>query len=327
MKNYVAILTIFLIFFGCETKHKSHAGSKIWIESIHYHLGDTIKMNYQKFDSIFVFNTKIEKIVLNSSHNNLGTNQLKITAYKDGKSFESNTKFHIFSNIQEKISKAKIVKSYPHNAEFFTQGLEFNSGFLYESSGLYKKSKIVRYKLGETQPEISQNFDNEYFAEGITILKNKIYVLTWKEKVIFELNKNDLKVDRHIDLPEIIQEGWGIANDGEYFYISNGTEKIFKLNSDFELLETIQIVGYENFYSELNELEFNNGFLYANVWQKSIVLKINPATGEVIQVKDLEEFTTSQKIKGGEVLNGITFLPNNNLLFTGKNWSNLYEVN
>ncbi len=261
------------------------------------------------------------------SNEKLGVHKLTIkTFYKDGKNetFESNLK--ILSDVIPKAGKFKVVKTYPHSKGDFTEGFEFYKGYLYESTGLEGKSLIKKYDLatGKTAKEIA--LDKQYFGEGITILDNKIYQLTWKNKKGFVYNLDDFKFIQNFTYGT---EGWGMTNNGKDLIMSDGTNKIYYMNP-YSFAVTDKIEVYDNIgpVVNINELEYYKGIIYANVWRTSLILKIDAATGKILARMDLDELVS----KAGnpnemDVLNGITINPSTgNLLVTGKLWNKIFEI-
>ncbi|WP_299335533.1 glutaminyl-peptide cyclotransferase [uncultured Psychroserpens sp.] len=238
------------------------------------------------------------------------------------------TKITILNNKQPKVYGYKIINEYPHDITSYTQGLEFHDGVLYESTGQYGESKLrkVDYKTGEILNNI--NLANQYFAEGLTILNDNIYQLTWQENIgfIYDLNSFEKKSSFKYGKSK---EGWGICNDGKTIYKSDGTEQIWLLNPE-TLVEEDKLQAYTNKGKivELNELEWVNGKIYANRYQKNGVAIINPKNGAiegVIDFSPLRKLVTQHN--GLDVLNGIAYNPETNTLFvTGKRWDKLFEV-
>ena len=224
----------------------------------------------------------------------------------------------------------KIINTYPHDINSYTQGLEFNNGFLYESTGKYGKSKLrkVNYKTGEVLQEV--DLLNKYFAEGLTIINDKIFQLTWKSKIGFVYNLTDLKLLKSFNYKNSV-EGWGLCNDGKHLYKSDGTEKIWKLNpNNLEEISFINVVTNNKVINKINELEWYNNKIYANTYQfnKEVGLIINPKNGEVEGVIDFSGLKEKVKDHNGlDVLNGIAYSDKRQTFFiTGKNWSKLFEI-
>lgn len=234
----------------------------------------------------------------------------------------------ILNNEQPKIFTYKIINEYPHDITSYTQGLEFYNDTLYESTGQYKESKLrkVNYQTGEVLNNV--NLADEYFAEGLTVLNNKAYQLTWRKGTGFIYDVNTFKKINSFKYGAS-KEGWGLCNDTKKIYKSDGTEKIWSLNPETLVEEDyIQVYTNKGKITEINEMEYINGDIYANRYQKDGVAIINPKNGAVIAVIDfspLKKLVTQHE--GLDVLNGIAYNPKTNSIFvTGKRWDKLFEV-
>jgi len=220
----------------------------------------------------------------------------------------------------------QIVNSFPHDTNAFTEGLLIHDSKLYESTG-DKESwiGIVDIKTGKTDKKVQ--LDPKYFGEGMTIINNKVYYLTWKHKVGFIYDFNTFK---EIGQFNYETEGWGMTNDGKNIITSDGTDKIYFLDTlSMKPVKTLSITQDDKPLKDLNELEYAEGFLYANVWQTSTVVKIDMSTGKVVGVLDLSPLTTqARELKPGvDVLNGIAWHPKTKLmLVTGKYWNYIYVL-
>ncbi|MDR4506767.1 MAG: glutaminyl-peptide cyclotransferase [Candidatus Brocadiaceae bacterium] len=220
----------------------------------------------------------------------------------------------------------KIVNSYPHDSMAFTQGLAFEDNVLYESTGIYGQSKLLGKQL-ETG-DILQKVDlsPELFGEGITLYRNKIFQLTWKSHIGLVYDKESFELLRKFYYPT---EGWGITHDGNRLITSDGSSTLRFLNPEtFEELTTVDVYDTNGMVKNLNELEYVQGEIYANVWQTDLIARIAPQTGQVVGWIDLEGLLASEKTgKLCDVLNGIAYDEKNDRLFvTGKRWPKLFEI-
>ncbi len=258
----------------------------------------------------------------------LGKHIITANIFANGNKQSANTVVTILNHQTPKIYTYKIINQYPHDITSYTQGLEFYNGNLYESTGQYKESKLrkIDYKTGNVLKQI--NLEDSFFGEGLTILNNKIYQLTWREGIgfIYDLNTFE-KIDNFKYGNS--KEGWGLCHNGSTIYKSDGTESIWLLNPD-TLVEQSHIQVYTNKGKiiGINEMEWVNGVIYANRYQKDGVALINPKNGGVIGVIDfspLKKLVTQHE--GLDVLNGIAYNPDTKTLFvTGKRWDKLFEV-
>lgn len=227
-----------------------------------------------------------------------------------------------------KIYNYKIINTYPHDITSYTQGLEFHNGILYESTGQYGESKLrkVNYKTGEIIQDI--NLDNNFFGEGLSILNEKIYQLTWQEKRGFIYDLNSLERSGSFSYGQS-QEGWGLCNDGKWLYKSDGTEFIWKLDPNTQIeKDYIQVYTNKGKLINLNELEWVEGKIYANRYLKSGVAIINPENGAIDAVIDLKELKNKvTQHPGLDVLNGMAYNEQTKTLFvTGKRWDKIFEI-
>lgn len=229
-----------------------------------------------------------------------------------------------------KVYTYSIVNRFPHQTDAYTQGLEFVGDTLYESNGLYGESTLRKldYKTGEVLDEVV--LDNKYFAEGLTVHNGNLYQLTWKEDVGFKYDPTTLELKGTFNYGAS-RQGWGLTNDGETIYKSDGTSKIWKLSPN-ALKEQSYIEPTDNrkVYTKFNELEYINGKIYANTYQKPSIAIIDPTTGALEGIIDLSSLPG--EVQEGlnaenEVLNGIAFKANEGRLFvTGKHWNTLFEI-
>jgi glutamine cyclotransferase len=282
---------------------------------------------YRINDTIIAVKKGLEKLTFELKNQKLGYQNLKAEIYYEGEKTETSSKIEVTSPIQPSLLQYKIINTYPHDPTSFTEGLEFFRDTLYESTGLNGKSYLRKYdyKSGKIYKQI--DLDQQYFGEGITIMKDKIYQLTWKEKTGFIYNVNTFKLEKTFTYDKDI-EGWGMTNDGTHLYQTDGTEKIWKKNP-----ATQKMIDYVNVYSgsskiqSINELEWINGKIFCNVWQKDAIAIVNPTSGAVESILDLSGLRTKIESPNAEVLNGIAYNPKTKTIFvTGKNWDKTFEI-
>jgi len=220
----------------------------------------------------------------------------------------------------------KVVNTFPHNTESFTQGLYIEDGILYESTGLNGKSAVNKIDLKTGKVIKSRDMQDKFFGEGLTIVGDKIYQITWRSKTGFVYNKESLDIQRTFSYKT---QGWGITYDGKYLIISDGSEVLYFMDpKSFVVVGKLEVYDKNGKVAKLNELEYINGEVYANIWGKDLIARIDPKTGYVKSWIDLSGILSKEDRKGKEnVLNGIAYNPENDtLLVTGKFWPKLFEI-
>jgi glutamine cyclotransferase len=218
----------------------------------------------------------------------------------------------------------QVVNVYPHDPQAFTQGLDYADGFLYEGTGLNGRSSLRRV-IPETGDVVKQiDLDRKYFGEGIVVVGDRIVQLTWQSRVGFVYDRDSFVLQRTFNYPT---EGWGITHDGNRYIMSDGTSTLYFLDAEtFERTGSVQVMDRGKPVIRLNELEYIDGAVYANVWQKDYIVAIDPATGTVTARIDLTGLLDTN-VSTADVLNGIAYDEENGRLFvTGKLWPRLYEI-
>jgi glutamine cyclotransferase len=219
-----------------------------------------------------------------------------------------------------------IQRSYPHDTKAFTEGLLIHNGQLYESTGKDESwIGMVNTKTGAVDKKVI--LDKEYFGEGITILNNKIYQLTYTTRKGFVY---DLKSFKELRQFSYKTEGWGLTHDSANLIMSDGSDKLYFLDTTgLSVIKTIHVTDESGPLSDLNELEYADGFIYANVWQTDRIVKIDPATGSVKGIIDLTPLCNKVRTSnpGVDVLNGIAWhAATKQFLVTGKYWPSVYVL-
>ncbi len=260
----------------------------------------------------------------------LGDQQLKAINYIAGETTVASRTVRLLKATPPELWTYNLLNEYPHDQEAYTQGLEFDGEILYESTGLNKKSSLR--KVDYTTGKITQSIplDDSYFGEGLTLLSDKVYQLTWQSNTGFIYDKESLTMESSFPFDQS-KEGWGLCNDGEFLYKSDGTAKIWKLDpTTGKELSYVEVTTHKTILTNINELEWVNGKIFANTYQfqKEVILIINPSTGAVEGVVDLKGLKSKvAQIPSLNVLNGIAYhLQRKSFFITGKNWSKLFEV-
>ena len=332
MKHSI-IFFFFLLILNCNPDPSS--GFKIQIKSS----GDKILIDDKISFNIISTNNNIIDSIEYYLNDKLVSNEVKLVDYKVGENnvaakifsnneiISINQKFDIYSNIEPEIMTYKVITEYKHDKNAYTQGLEFYNNQLYESTGLNGKSTLRKsdYKSGEILNIVK--LDYEYFGEGLTIINDKIYQLTWKNNIgfIYDLDFNKIG---NFDYGKS-KEGWGLCNDGSFIYKSDGTNKIWILDPEtLEEIRFIEVLTNRSKIKNINELEYIDGKIYANTYQfnRDVVIVINPLNGAVEKVIDFSGIRDRVTQKPDlDVMNGIAYF-DGKIFVTGKNWDKLFEV-
>lgn len=221
--------------------------------------------------------------------------------------------------------KLEVLHRYPHDPQAFTQGLLWANKALYESTGIRGKSELRRVKLETGKVLKRRKLPDRLFGEGLALLKGKLYQLTWKGEKALVYDANTFQKIREIHYEG---EGWGLTSDGENLIMSTGTSTLRFLNPEtFETLRIIRVKDGIKAVAYLNELEWVEGEIFANVWKKNDIVRIDPKTGQVLGWLDCGGLLTHSERKKTDVFNGIAWDAESRRLFvTGKHWPWLFEV-
>jgi glutamine cyclotransferase len=341
------VLSIFVSSFSCSNKPNRSRKPvvQIKIESVHRKIvfGDDINIGIAvkikdgelKETKIFVdsvlvtSNTGAEFTYSLKKFESIGKHTLKAVATKtDGVEGVYFKTFEVLSDIVPERYSYELVQSFPHNETFFTEGLEIHNGFLYESTGENGKSTLYKTNLKTGKVLQSVKLADRYFGEGITIFNNHIFQLTYKTKIgfVYELETMALVDSFHFESAE----GWGLTHDEKYLIMDDGTNILTYIDPvTFKTVKKLQVYDDKNPVLYLNELEYSDGFIYANVWTTNLLVKIDPKTGKVLSKIDLDGILTmnSNPNKQIDVLNGIAIDPVTKKMYvTGKLYPKLFEI-
>ncbi|WP_029034627.1 glutaminyl-peptide cyclotransferase [Salinimicrobium terrae] len=344
--NILFLFALSIFFFSCGSDpddSESNYILEIGENKKEFQLGASIraKVSGEK-DSVIYYlgDQRLAKTVgeesLDYTFNNekLGKWNLTARIYLNGEHQEKHQEITLFNDTAPISYSYEIINKYPHATDAYTQGLEFYNNTLYESTGHYGSSSLrqVDLQTGEVQRKI--DIPSNYFAEGITILNDNIYQLTWKEGKGFIYDVETFEKTGEFEYGES-EQGWGLANDGSTIYKSDGTEKIWFLDPSLPSVpeeDFIQTVTNRTVATQLNELEWVDGKIYANTYQKDGVAIINPENGAiegVINFSGLRDQlgNTADLDPVNDVLNGIAYNKETGKLYvTGKDWDTLFEV-
>ena len=349
MRNKLIHLSFCAVFLltNCSNGQREHtsAGSQ-WLSPLagtSVNLGDSVnlQLNLSNIADSVVFYTDGIKL-----GNSKGDSVLQISTTKLSLGIKTiAAKVYRGTEVPEEISTNIVVKStlvpeklkwsvqatFNHDTSSYTQGLEFHQGFLYESDGLLGESSIRKTEIASGKVLQITKISDEIFAEGITIVEDKILMLTYRNAINLEFELNSLNLIRQFPV-QYQREGWGLCNDGKVIYSTDGTNSIYILNKDSYMQEgSIEVYDHKGPVNELNELEFVDGMIYANIYNSSRIVIIDPTTGQVKAEADLSNLYPDSRRKmkdfDGFVLNGIAWDSKGKRLFvTGKKWDKLFQI-
>lgn len=256
-----------------------------------------------------------------------GRKSVKAIAYS-GEKTQTVTKFVIvYSNIVPKIYNYKVINTYPHDRDAFTQGLFFDNGLLYEGTGQETGSSLREVELETGRILRQHNLDPSLFGEGITLYKDKIFQVTWTNKVGFIYNKSDFRLLNRIYYQT---EGWGLTTVEDKIVMSDGSNILYIYEPEmFDAVSRIEVYDNEKKVDQLNELEYINGEIWANIWQSDMIARIDPTTGRINSYLNLSSLfpLTRRREVNADVLNGIAWdLRGERIFVTGKKWPQLFEI-
>jgi len=256
-----------------------------------------------------------------------GRRSVKAVAYTREMS-QSVTRFVIiYSDVIPKKQNYRVIHTYPHDSEAFTQGLFYDNGVLYEGTGQETGSSLRVVELETGKVLRQHNLDPSLFGEGITIYRDRIYQVTWQNKVGFVYNKSDFRVLNKIFYQT---EGWGLTTINDRIVRSDGTNVLYFHEPEmFDAVSRLEVYDNEKKVDQLNELEYIGGEIWANIWQTDLIARIDPLSGKVNSYIDMSPLFPEPKRRevNADVLNGIAWDQQGGRIFvTGKRWPKLYEI-
>ena len=343
---YVLIFCLLSTFFSCSNKsvqsRKPVSAITILPSKNNYVFGEKVTVNVStKVNNGKIQNVKVyyeNQLIKESSEldfstevtiNALGENHLRVVATKtDGVENTRTIPFPVVSDIVPKKYTYRVVNTFPHLRTSYTQGLEYHNGFLYEGTGLYGESKLMKINLSTGNAIQTHHLEDIYFGEGITILNNKIYQITYREQKGFVYNFADFApVD---SFSYASKEGWGLTNDGTNLIMSDGTNALIWLDpNDFSVIKTVKVANHIGEVHNINELEYIDGKILANIYTTELIVEIDVETGKVLSEINLSGILNMYRNPSEPVdyMNGIAYDKANDRLFiTGKWWPRLFEI-
>jgi len=334
-------LAAVVLFSYCSSDKKDSENTSIWLSpeaGRSVSLGDTVNLQVKlsvNADSVVYFadgdrlltSTGDKSVSINTDKLLLGMKAITAKIYRKGAEPEEiSTNIVIRSTLVPRKFSYTVQQEFKHDTTSYTQGLEFHNGFFYESDGLQNESSIRKVEPA-TGRVLQMTLVDKIFAEGITIDGDKILMLTYTENLLMEYDLKTLKLLRQWT-PSYARQGWGLCNDGSKIYNSDGTNSIYILNKDSYLQESyIEVYDNNGPVDSLNELEFIDGKIYANIYGSNRIVIIDPLNGQVTGEVDLTDLYPDPNRSTDFVLNGIAWDSTGKRLFvTGKKWDKLFQI-
>ena len=307
-----------------------------------YKRGDTIQLSFARTDSslelsdmkFYRDNELISSGISMEKEWNIPTEELAVGSrrFRLETTFVNGQVENKFKSITLLAAKAptqmdyELIEDYPHQTDAYTQGFYFENGFYYESTGLNRRSSLRYVDLKTGEIKRSHILPAEIFAEGLTVIGEKVYQISWRNRKGFIYDKNSFELIQEFSYNT---EGWGLTYDGQYLIMSDGSHNLYYLDpNSFSLVKTLEVYNQTGRVSQLNELEYVNGEIWANVYGDDYIVAISPKTGEVTKYVALGDIFDRKSYRGrADVLNGIAHIPESNeFLITGKLWPRVYRV-
>nr|WP_249665442.1 glutaminyl-peptide cyclotransferase [Mucilaginibacter sp. Bleaf8] len=347
MKNKVLILlsAAFIGLYSCKEKPKTDEFTLTPESGTTYKQGEKVNIHLtyaadKKIDSVVYLldsvrlaaKTDSSALTLATDTMPLGPRLITARIFNGGQVQEYSANITLLTAKAPELYTFKVEKTIPHDTASFTEGLEYNGGIFYESDGGYcEEGEHSSLRKTDANGKILQKIDIDckVFAEGLTVIDNKIIQLTYHEKVGYVYDKASLKLLSNFQYTQGA-EGWGLCNDGKYLYnTSTGTNQIFVMDkNDYHTVREIEVFDDQGPVNNLNELEYIDGLLYANIWQTDNIIVIDPKTGAVLRKIDLTAlYPQSERAPHADVLNGIAWDAAGKRMFvTGKKWPLMYQI-
>lgn len=328
---YICAISFLVILLSCGDKYQLSLQSPKTIK-INQPLSLSVKeKNKNPIDSVHYFlnGKQIDNPEqIDISKNRLGKQVVSATVFFSGQEKKLNNTIYFMNDAAPKVYSYEVINEFPHDSKAFTQGFVYYDGYFYESTGIRGASTLRKVEIESGKVLKKHDLEREYFGEGMTILNNKIYQLTWQKGIGFIYDLESFEKIGEFNYNKS-KEGWGLTHNGEYMIKTDGTERMWFLETN-ELKEKRYIETYtdKRKAEKLNELEFINGKIYANIWQQNSMLIVDPENGAIEAIVNLKGLQEKAGQKGEDyVLNGIAYDKENDRLFvTGKNWNKVFEI-
>jgi len=336
------VVLITLVIFSCKREKKTETDpgtiqkpATAVLARTRYNIGDTLAIGFSqpvaqfeiKWNDLPVTAPKqlADSVFVRADSEKTGWKKLIVSGTtKTKETFADTLSVELLSNVVPAEMSYSVLASYPHQKTSFTEGLEFYKGELYESTGENGKSLLMKIDLKTGATLKSVPLEDKYFGEGITIVNDKIYQLTWTTGIGFRYNM-DFKLDKTFTY---YTQGWGMTHRDSTIIMSDGSNKIYFYNTEFEKIGETEIYDHKGPVLKINELEYVDGYVFANIWETDRIIQIDLASGKVVGNMDMKKIIPAEVDQtGSSVLNGIAYQPFEGAFYiTGKNWPTLFKI-
>ncbi|NVK04004.1 MAG: glutaminyl-peptide cyclotransferase [Flavobacteriia bacterium] len=327
--RYIGFLFLALSLFSCQDERLFLRGELNGVEDFLFKKGTDTEFKLEhNGEGVLIFrNGQVvseSNILTVDDRFTFGTQRIRIVAYRGTDTASQYFRMTVVPSEAPMPLAFEVVNEYPHPSQLFTQGLFLDGEIVIESSGQYGESALSTYKLGSTDFIQHYKVDEDWFAEGVALLGDSLYQITWRENRAQSYGWNGDRFEPGREFKYSGREGWGVAPWEDHLIWSDGTEKLRFVNpADMSVDNTISVTSNLGLFSNLNELEIYKGYIVANLWQTPRIVFVNPENGAVEKVLDLNSIANNHKAAG--TLNGI-MVKGDNLIITGKNWPTMYEL-
>lgn len=327
--RYFTLLSLALLFVSCEKEKLKMNAHLSGVEETLFHPGTSVTFEVEHNGEGIALLRK-NQVLSNSAQLTIdeqfgyGVHPIRMVSFRDGDTVEQRFRLTVAPNEAPAHVDFSITNTYPHPAELFTQGLILDGDMVIESSGQYGESALSIYKLGSTKILQQHRLPNDWFAEGLALLNDTLYQITWKKGAgqTYYWDGSSFTPTRSFNYKK--REGWGLSAWNNALLWTDGTERLRTVNPQtMDIEKTTIVLSNIGVFANLNELEPYKGYLAANLWQTDRIAFIHPETGVVDRVLDLNDIAENHRSEG--TLNGM-MVKGDHLIVTGKNWSTMYEL-
>jgi glutamine cyclotransferase len=338
--NFLLVLMICFVAFSCkqEKKREAERVQKIPVAvtaKSRFQIGDSIAIGFTQPVTAFIVKWNgaqvqdvkqiSDSVFVKAESEKTGWKQIIVSGTTKSKEvFADTLSVELLSDIAPKEMAYNVLSSFPHQKTSFTEGLEFYKGELYESTGENGKSLLLKIDLKTGATLKSVPLADQYFGEGLTIVNDKIYQLTWTTGIGFRYNM-DFSLDKTFTY---YTQGWGMTHRDSTIIMSDGSNKLYFYNTEFQKTGELEVYDDKGPVLKINELEYVNGYVFANIWETDRIIQIDLSTGKVVGNMDMKKIIPAEVDQtGSSVLNGIAYQPLENAFYiTGKNWPTLFKI-